>query len=955
MKILGRVRFRALLQASCAVLAGAAAATPASALAEVARPAVITIAPQPLGSALVELGRLTGREIIAPADLVRPYRSQEVRGTASVEAGLALLLRGTGLTWRMNASGTYLIERRTAAAAAPLPFEVSEVVVTGTRLQAREEIANRRQSITVVDTLSQDDTGDLADQSLAEALRRIPGVSTLYDEDEGSLVTIRGIQPDWNHVTVDGLTLASVGTGGGGRRQVDLALIPSSSSRKSEVFKTFTADLDAAAVGGVLNIVPRSAYDRRRRLFLVDVYANDFTYNAVPGDNSMGGSKDSPWGGGFNFTYADRFGASDQFGLVLTAGFQRKQRDQTNLNVPRRAYYNAAGLETTPDSPDWNGFSAPGQFVAYNLTNAIENAGGSVRFEYRPTDALYGALTLFQYTQGESETRNTNNFSALDRPLNQTAETGNLRVRDYRVAYRHHTYDRATRGAQFRTRWRPDAGSSLDFGIGYSRSSYEDLIPDVSYAYAPNLRLYYTGGAYHPRFTLDDPASYRDPSRFTLRAASLAHEDVVGELTDARLDYARNAAFEDRGWGFKAGASLRRFALRRDNTYLNYLSDGSALTGLEYAPDFTPLDWPYPVLWMNGRRFFEIKVPTLAVNSDVSARNSVAEDYKYRETIGAGYAMATFSTDRLKLAGGVRYDRSESDAYIPRTVNGVTAFAANGSGYDQLLPSASLAWLPRDDLRVKASFSQTIGRPNPRDLARPETRDDQELTITRGNPGIRPRRADNYDLAVEKYFNGSSGMMALTLFDKEVADDILVLTTQQMIDGVAYAVRQPLNAERSSERGVEFSFVNERIALPGPLKDKVGVSLNATRLWGETTYPVDGRIVTANRLPFQSDWLANAAVFYALPRGGEARIAVNYQSEYVDDFGAQSWLREGWADYLTWDLMIRHQVTDRLLIKFQARNIGDANRIGLLGRDFEFKRRELEFGRSFYLHLICKL
>src|SRR5688500_5768767 len=79
-----------------------------------------------------------------------------------------------------------------------------DIVVTGTALQNREAIAERRGSSTIVDTLIQDDTGDLADQSLSEALARVPGVSTmqvLYGEQESQYVAVRGITPDLNYVS----------------------------------------------------------------------------------------------------------------------------------------------------------------------------------------------------------------------------------------------------------------------------------------------------------------------------------------------------------------------------------------------------------------------------------------------------------------------------------------------------------------------------------------------------------------------------------------------------------------------------------------------------------------------------------------------------------------------------------------------------------------------------------
>ena len=54
--------------------------------------------------------------------------------------------------------------------------------------------SNRRRSLTIVDTLTQADTGDLADKSLADALSRVSGVSTmqvLYGERQSFVVRNR--------------------------------------------------------------------------------------------------------------------------------------------------------------------------------------------------------------------------------------------------------------------------------------------------------------------------------------------------------------------------------------------------------------------------------------------------------------------------------------------------------------------------------------------------------------------------------------------------------------------------------------------------------------------------------------------------------------------------------------------------------------------------------------------
>ena len=173
------------------------------------------------------------------------------------------------------------------------PASAGDIIVTGSRLKNAQEIDNRRQSMVVVDTLAQDDTGDLADQSLSEALSRVVGVSTmqtLYAEAESQYVAVRGITPDLNHVSVDGITMTSISNNGAAQRRVDLGLIPSQAARITEVYKTFTADQEAGAVGGIINIVPHSAFDKAGGKFFIDTYASSSDFNKVPGKNNKGPS-----------------------------------------------------------------------------------------------------------------------------------------------------------------------------------------------------------------------------------------------------------------------------------------------------------------------------------------------------------------------------------------------------------------------------------------------------------------------------------------------------------------------------------------------------------------------------------------------------------------------------------------------------------------------------------------
>jgi iron complex outermembrane recepter protein len=130
--------------------------------------------------------------------------------------------------------------------------------------------------------------------------------------------------------------MISVANQGAGQRRVDLALIPSQASRTTEVFKTFTADQESGVIGGIINIVPYSAFEDGDK-FYVDTFASYSTYDKVPGGNSPGGYDDTPWGGGIKQLWSKRLGSDDQFGVVISSVYQQRTSYRSNRNRCRSA------------------------------------------------------------------------------------------------------------------------------------------------------------------------------------------------------------------------------------------------------------------------------------------------------------------------------------------------------------------------------------------------------------------------------------------------------------------------------------------------------------------------------------------------------------------------------------------------------------------------------------------
>lgn len=959
------VRRRGLVFYSVAV---SALAIPLFAQAEVRR---FDIPGEDAATSIPQFARQAGLQILVSEPLTRGVRTGPVVGAMEPNAGLDLLLAGTGLRVASRegavvtlsaAGGEARFHGEGDADEAGESADVEELIVTGTALQNRAAIDTRRSSLSVVDALAQDDTGDLADQSLAEALSRVPAVSTmqvLYGEQESQYVAVRGITPDLNYVSVDGIGMISVANQGAGQRRVDLALIPSQAAQKTEVFKTFTADQDAGAIGGIINIVPYSAFGGRDK-FYIDAFVNYVTNDDVPGGNSLGDYRDSPWSGGVKGLWTHRFGADEQFGLVLSGTYQQRSYDDVKRNPNGRTYYTASGATTAPDEANWNGYDpAPQAMVDYEFTSFIKTYGGSATFEFQPSQAWYNSLLLYDYMQTEDQTNNVFTLRAFANIRNQTQHTGTLSIPDVRTGFNYDRFENESRGAIFRTRYEFDDATNLEFRAGYNENTFYDLEYANAYQYKPaGLSVDYDTSGESVDFSLAGAGDLMDPGKYALLTAGDTRTEAKATSFETRLDFSRNFDGSALGFGYKAGAGVRRMKVSRDLEATNYVTDKSSLAGYEYSPaGYVPWMWGYPVLWIDHAKYRDEVLPGLAVNEATSASDSFASDYRYAETISYAYVQGLYALDQTRFLAGLRLDKADYSANVPIAVGGVyqPGTQRHEGDYQNLLPSFSVIHDFSDKLRLKAGYSRTLGRPAPEDIAQAETRNDTSFTISRGNPDLKPRRSDNFDATLEYYFDEGGGLATIGAFYKTIKDDIYTLREEQLIDGITYTISTPMNASKSKMRGVEVQYINNAIpGMPGPLAGKVGVALNATRTWGDMDYVVGGNPLHVDRLLFQRNWMANAAVFMKLPRDGEARLGYNWGDAYYDGIGADPWLHRGPQARGQLDATLRYRVAEDWIVKLQAKNVLNEDLYLGYGEDLSMRRAEMKKGRSFFLNIIYR-
>jgi outer membrane receptor for ferrienterochelin and colicin len=134
----------------------------------------------------------------------------------------------------------------------PEVLEGQEVQITAQAQGQREAINQQLTSNTITNVVSSEKIRELPDNDAATVLSRLPGLSLM----NGDQIVIRGIQAKNNLILVNGILLPSTDVN---TRATNLGFISSNMLSGIEVVKVLTPDMDANAIGGVVNLRLREA------------------------------------------------------------------------------------------------------------------------------------------------------------------------------------------------------------------------------------------------------------------------------------------------------------------------------------------------------------------------------------------------------------------------------------------------------------------------------------------------------------------------------------------------------------------------------------------------------------------------------------------------------------------------------------------------------------------------
>jgi len=799
-----------------------------------------------------------------------------------------------------------------------------DIVVTGNRLAERRALQTKKSADNVVEALYANDVGKLPDQNVAEAVRRLPGISVANDQGEGRYVIIRGVDPNLVNVTLNGQTLPAPEPDG---RQVKLDDLPSSLIQSVVVQKSLTPDLDANAIGGSVDITTVSAFDRNKPFFLDARGA----YGWYKLDHKSPWEADGQVGG--------LFGPDGQFGAVVSVNYSRRPIESENFQ----------------GSEAWepvNGFVVP-DYAGLRDYNLVRTRLGVVgNFDWRPSDTaqVYLRTSYSKFTDNEYRDQNIIEIGDADTFTDQTATSGAFEGATS-IKMRRRRENDNTRSATL--------GGKVDLGPGHL---------DVSGSYARAIKL----DPVRSEFTFNGPDStvdyqltsgsgpysfvargdvFDDPTDFTFNKVNFDHRRAVEKLWQGRADYSLPLAIGDDST-LKVGAKYLHRDKSDDEESLAYKKGATKLklTDFAYLGDTDFYDGMFHfgdrVDYAAAAAYVNAHPDVLKFDEAGSIADSLSADYDVRESITAGYAMLTIKSGGLTLVPGIRVEHTE-DKTKAKIIDDASAF---GDDYNSFGKKSYTDWFPGinakfevgPSLVVRGAVTTSIGRPNYPDLA-PYVlvEDDTPPSISLGNPDLKPLKALNVDASVE-YYLPSQGIISIGLFYKHI--DNPIYTTQARVSDVTYGgvtydaadVSQPINADSEQLKGIEANAQVQFTFLPAPL-DGFGASVNYTYVKGHATAPEfrPGNIP----LFFQSNEVATAQLFYE-KYGFAARVAYSYRSAYLDTLGSDPLSDEYTDANGQLDVHMSYQLTPQFTVFADGTNLTDAPWRRYIGTSSQLVERE---------------
>ena len=814
---------------------------------------------------------------------------------------------------------------------------LEEVVVTGIRRGLMDSIAMKRESSSVIEAISAEDIGKLPGTSIADSLSRLPGVTTQRISGRPSVVSIRGLGPDFTAATLNGREQVSTND----NRAIEFDQYPQELLTAVQVYKTPDATLTNQGLAGTVNMDTISPLKHGERTISVNIRGeyNDTDLDSPSADDD---------GHRATFTYIDQY-------LDDTLGVAFGVTDMSNPIQEER--FNAWGFPATGDGDLVIGGAKP--FILNSLrdrtsyltvvewepNDRFKTSFDGFYSEFNQLDSLKGIELPLAWGKNQLVGAQVNEgpFAAFDGGLVQSGTFNNVEpvIRN----------DRDEQEAEIislgsNTRFQITDSWSATADLSYSRAERESFSLETYFNATgrgigdgvgiPVGFIMTSKGAV---FSFPDSIDFADPDLVKLGGAQdwgndfsdgegpadvqdgfINNPEIEDEIT--AIDLSTNKLL-DNNWisDVTFGVKWQNREKEREDTgtflrLKDFLDDQGNPQGVDIPTEFLgdPSELPFglgQMISVNGKALFDAGFFDSFDAANVDTSRTV-ESWVVEEDVVTSYAMLNIdaSIADIPLTGNVGlqwvYTDQESSggAAVPTGDGKVDSVpVTEGETYVEYLPSLNLKLEFLPGHQINLNFAQTLSRARMDDLkasasvsfdsTRASSTDifNAPFGSSSGNPDLRPTEVTQYDLGYSFYFGESNYLSAATFF-KDISN--LVTDSEFAADFSDFPVPPPTQPEDIA------SFIGI---------DNQPTNAGGGNLWGwELSGNLTGDIITEYLRDFgltfgaafvdedldligTSRYVYNGELYYTRS-GFEARISYRYRSSFLGEVSGLSLLRE---------------------------------------------------------------
>lgn len=855
------------------------------------------------------------------------------RNKAALAAAISTIVSGT--TFAQESAGSSALG-------------VEEVIVTGIRSSLEQAQDIKRTSDNVVDAIVADDIGKFPDNTVAEALQRVPGIQVVNGfNNEITSPLIRGIGDIVT--TLDGRRIF---TGVG--RGFSFQDLPAEALSGVEVYKSNSADLVTGGVAGVINLRRVKPFGLKDGL-TVAASLRGRVGEQVDGVNTTG-----------SLLVSNRFDTDvGEMGLLANIS-------QSDQDFNRPISFNCDPRSGTNGPTGGEGAVLPTCVGGLTDTGNYERPQANVYFQWRPSDnlevyadALYAGYdaefaTYFIFSDifaADSITNLVTTGDSFTAPVNPAGfyDANSTTVQELRLG-QSATFNNVPGLTSTQAKTGETDQYIYGGGIKYTTEKL-DLNVDLSRVESSNSN----------RNTIVDIRKEIDTVNIIINddshGTTVMPGNPLGNAENFRLanslfqnynqaESEANALHLDGVFHLDGGfiSELQFGALYddRDASYRSNAPGGPRAPDVLVSESGLPADFliespnSIPVI-NNGANWMTPDPDFLRDQTDVLRELYGAEpgdpdsdpsiNYDASEQTAAVYLQGKYEVtlgNGMLLDGllGGRYSRTDRTLSGTGRIDGELTPVTRDTSDGHFLPNASARLQVSDELQFRLTYAKTLSQPffgdlNPGLFYNVPTNANIRPGGSGGNPDLKPQTSNAYDATVEYYFSDSTYVSA-AIYHRTIEDRIARGVEVETIDGIEYLINRPRNLGESSLQGLELSSQWFLDFLPEGW-DGLGVTANYTL--ADSSIDTEGDPLEGEPLLNVSKHSYNVGLLYE-KYGVTARVVYNWRSKYDDGhFGAGILTPGDGAKFNSvkangrLDFSIGYDITDNVTVSLEGVNV----------------------------------